>query len=110
MTSRQLLAVTEALIDADADEGISTDELMTERSGLNSEEARGALYDLERQGHRQQRYLRLPPSSTPGCGILAPPLGGSCRSQEEALRLTVMREKAPDMALGETYPLHLRQF
>lgn len=46
---RQLLALVEALIAADADEGISTDELMGV-SGLSPEKVRAALYDLERLG------------------------------------------------------------
>ena len=46
---RQLLSVVRTLIEADPDEGISTDELMT-ATGLNSEGVRGALYDLERLG------------------------------------------------------------
>ena len=44
-----MLAIAGALIEANADEGISTDELMV-TSGLTSEEVRGALYDLERLG------------------------------------------------------------
>ncbi|MCY4436531.1 MAG: RecQ family ATP-dependent DNA helicase [Chloroflexi bacterium] len=45
----QLLKVAEALIDADADKGISTDELMV-ASGLSPEGVRAAMYDLERLG------------------------------------------------------------
>ncbi len=45
----QLLKVAEALIDADADGGISTDELMA-ASGLSPEGVRAAMYDLERLG------------------------------------------------------------
>ena len=39
----------DALIAADADEGVSTDELMGV-SGLSPEKVRAALYDLERLG------------------------------------------------------------
>ena len=39
----------DALIEADADKGISTDELMGV-SGLSAEKVRAALYDLERLG------------------------------------------------------------
>ncbi len=46
---RQLLRIAGALIEADADEGITTDELIG-ISGLGSEGVRGALYDLERLG------------------------------------------------------------
>ena len=43
------MTISAALIDADSDDGISTDELMA-ASGLNSEGVRAALYDLERLG------------------------------------------------------------
>ena len=46
---RQLLAIAATLVAADADEGISTDELMA-ATGLTSAGVRGALYDLERLG------------------------------------------------------------
>ena len=46
---RQLLTITEALLDADADEGISTDELMN-ASGRTPEGVCGALHDLGRLG------------------------------------------------------------
>ena len=46
---RQLLALVEALIEADADDGLSTDELMGV-SGLSSEKVRAAFYDLEALG------------------------------------------------------------
>ena len=46
---RQLLSLVDALMKADADEGITTDELMGV-SGLNAEKVRSALYDLERLG------------------------------------------------------------
>ena len=45
----QLLRIAEALIDAPADDGVTTDELM-EVSGLSPEGVRGALHDLERLG------------------------------------------------------------
>ena len=103
---RRLLAITEALIEADADEGISTDELMA-TSGLNSEEARGALHDLERLG--------IASNDTALTAFVHAGVQRSSRRRleeasdlEEAL-INLMREKAPDMALGETYPLHLRR-
>ena len=46
---RSLESIAETLINANADEGISTDALMV-ASGLSSEGVRGALYDLERFG------------------------------------------------------------
>ena len=53
--SDQLLRIAMALIWAGADEGVTTDELMA-ASGLSPEAVRGALYDLERLGRRQQRH------------------------------------------------------
>ena len=52
---RQLLTVAQSLIDADPDEGISTDELMAV-AGLTPEGVRAALNDLETFGHSQQRH------------------------------------------------------
>ena len=46
---QRLLRIAETLIDADPDEGISTDELMG-ASGLSAEGVRSALYDLEQLG------------------------------------------------------------
>lgn len=46
---RRLLALVDGLMAADADQGISTDELMG-CSGLSAEDVRRALYDLERLG------------------------------------------------------------
>ena len=103
---RRLLAIVEALIQADADEGISTDELMA-TSRMSSEEVRGALYDLER--------LDIASNDTVLTAFVH--TGGARPSQqrfEEAAALEegligLMREKAPDMVKGETHPLHLRQ-
>ena len=103
---RRLLAITEALIEANADEGISTDELMA-TSGLNSEEVRGALYDLERLG--------IASNDTAITAFVHAGVERSSRRRftdaatlEEAL-IVLMREKAPDMEKGETYPLHLQR-
>ena len=46
---RQLRAIAETLFEADPDEGISTDELMS-AAGLTPEGVRSALHDLERLG------------------------------------------------------------
>ena len=46
---RQLLSIVETIMDADMDEGISTDHLMCV-SGLSAEGVRNALYDLENLG------------------------------------------------------------
>ena len=101
----RLLAIVEALIDADPDEGISTDMLMA-AIGLSPEQVRGALYDLEKCGiasndtvltayvhagvrnHSRQRF-------TQAAGV------------EEKL-LNLMREMAPEMEVGDNAPLNLR--
>ncbi len=101
----QLLKITEALIDADADEGISTDELMA-ASGLGPEGVRTALYDLERLGiasndtvltafvhvgvqrHSRQRFEQA--------------------ANLEVALIDLMQELAPDMEKGDSWPLHLR--
>ncbi len=101
----QLLKIAEALIDADADEGISTDELMA-ASGLSPEGVRTALYDLERLGiasndtvltafvhvgvqrHSRQRFEQA--------------------SSLEVGLIDLMQESAPDMEKGDSWPLHLR--
>ena len=103
---RRLLAITEALIEADADEGISTDELMT-TSGMNSEEVRGALYDLARLGIASNDTALTAFVHT---GVERSSLRRftEAAALEEAL-IALMREKAPDMEKGETHPLHLRR-
>ena len=101
----QLLRVAEALFDADADRGISTDELMA-ASGLSPERVRGALYDLERLGiasndtaltafvhvgvqrHSRQRFEQA--------------------ADLEVALIDLMRELAPEMEKGDTWPLNLR--
>ncbi len=102
---RQLLTIAQAMIEADPDDGISTDDLM-QRARLTSEEVRAALFDLERYGiatndtaltayvHRavaRSSQLRLKEAA----------------ALEESL-IELMREQAPDMAVGDTSQLHLR--
>ncbi len=101
----QLLAIAVELIEANADEGISTDELMI-ASGLTSEEVRGALYDLERLGIANNDTALTAFVHT---GVER----SSGKRFEEASALehsliTLLREMAPDMGVGETSPLHLR--
>ena len=102
----QLLTIAEALIDADPDEGISTDELMA-ATGMTSEEVRGALYDLERFG-----------VATNDTAITAFVHAGVSRASRSRLReatemeqalIELLREADPDMEKGESYPLNLRR-
>ncbi len=102
---RRLITIVANLIDAKADEGISTDELMN-ATGLDSDGVRGALYDLERFGiasndtvltayvhvgvrnHSQQRYTQ------------------ATALEHDLIRL--LRETDPDLDKGDTSQLHLR--
>ena len=102
---RQLLAIAETLIDADPDEGISTDELMGV-SGLSAEEVRGALYDLERLGIASNDTALT-------AFVHAGVERGSRRRLAEAESLETaliahLREAAPDLGKGEASVLHLR--
>ena len=101
----QLLAIAETLIDADPDEGISTDELMN-ASGLSPEGVRAALYDLERIG--------IASNDTALTAFVHAGVERSSRRRlEEAEQLETaliqhLRLSAPDMGKGETLTLHLR--
>ncbi len=101
----QLLRISEALIEAGADEGVSTDELMGV-SGLSPERVRGALYDLERFG--------IASNDTALTAFVHAGVARSSRKRlEEAAALEValiahMRETAPDLGMGDSAPLHLR--
>ena len=101
----QLLHIAETLIEADADEGVTTDELMG-ASGLGPEGVRKALYDLERLG-----------ISSNDTALTAFVHVGVERSslkrlkEAEALETALiahMREAAPDQGKGDTSSLHLR--
>ena len=102
---RQLLTITQMLVEADADEGISTDELMA-ATGLTSEGVRGALYDLERLGIASNDTVLTAFVHT---GVER----ASLRRFEQAAALendliALLRETAPDMGTGDTSMLHLR--
>ena len=101
----QLLRITEALIQAPADEGVSTDEL-TAISGLSPEGVRGALYDLERLG--------IASNDTELTAFVHIGVEHSSRKRlEQALELETaliahLREKAPELEKRDTSSLHLR--
>ncbi len=102
---RQLLTIAETLIEADADEGISTDELMA-ATGLTSEGVRGALYDLERLGIASNDTVLT-------AFVHTGAERASLRRFEQAAALendliALLRETAPDMGTGDTSMLHLR--
>ena len=103
---KQLLTICQSLFQADADEGISTDELMAV-SGLTPEDVRKALYDLEAMGIASNDTALTAFVHT---GVER---GSRKRLQEasdlEQELINLMRERAPDMEKGETSTLHLRQ-
>ena len=102
---RTLLCIVRALIEADPDEGVTTDELMGV-TRLDSTGVRHALHDLESLG-----------LATDDTALTAFVHAGVARSSrrrlDEALRLEIaliaaMRETAPDMERGERSRLNLR--
>ena len=101
----QLLTICETLIEADADEGISTDELMT-ASGLTPEGVRRALHDLEGLGIASNDTALT-------AFVHAGVEHGSRKRFEDAAALEqgligLMRVQAPDMERGESHQLNLR--
>ncbi len=102
---RRLLRITETLIHASADEGVSTDELMG-ISGLSAEGVRRALYDLERLG--------IASNDTVLTAFVHAGVERSSRKRlEQATQLETslidhMRELEPDMDKNGKSMLHLR--
>ena len=102
---QRLLRIADILIDADPDEGISTDELMGV-SGLSAERVRGALFDLERLGIASNDTALT-------AFVHAGVKHNSQKRFDEAAELEIaliaqMREMAPDMGKGDASTLHLR--
>ena len=102
---RQLLKICETLIEADADEGISTDELMA-ASGLTSEGVRKALHDLEEVGIASDDTAL---TAFVHAGVERSSLRRfqQAADLEQAL-IDQLREAAPDMGRGDSSTLHLR--
>ena len=104
-TADQLLTITETLLDADADEGISTDELMN-ASGLTPEGVRGALHDLERLGIASNDTAL---TAFVHAGVRRTSRRRFLEAEElEQGFIDLLRETAPDMRSGDTSMLHLR--
>ena len=102
---RSLTSVVATLINADVDEGISTDMLMA-ASGLSSEQVREVLYDLERFGIAGNDTeltafvhvgVRRPSHSRLSAAI-----------ELERQLIDLMRETAPDVGVGDKAPLNVR--
>ncbi len=101
----QLLSIARALIDAAADEGVSTDELMGV-SGLSPERVRGALFDLEGFGIASNDTA-LTAFVHAGVKSSSPKRLEETAALESAL-IDHMREAAPDLGKGDSSSLHLR--
>ena len=101
----QLLRIVEKLIDADSDEGISTDELMGV-TDLDSDGIREALTDLEKLGI-SSNDTALTAFVHVGVQHQSTTRYDEAAELENTL-IELMRENAPDQEVGETQPLHLR--
>ena len=102
---KQLMKIVEKLIEADPDEGISTDELMA-ASGLTPEGVRGALFDLEQMGIASNDTV-LTAFVHAGVEHSSQNRYEKAAALEGAL-IDLLREDAPDMVKGEYSMLHLR--
>ena len=102
----QLLKIVERLIDAGADEGITTDELMA-ATGLSSTRVTHALHDLDRLGIARNDTA-LTAFVHQGVERSSQKRLEEASSLEAAL-LDELRTAAPDLAVGEGSFLHLRQ-
>ncbi len=102
---KRLLAITESVIDADPDEGISTDELMTV-SGLPAEQVRRGLHDLERLGIANNDTA-LTAFVHAGVQHASPKRWAEAADLERDL-IAALQEAAPDIQKGETSTLYLR--
>ncbi len=102
---RQLMTIAEKMIEADADEGITTDDLMF-ASGLTPEGVRSALDDLEQLGIASNDTVLTAFVHT-GVQHSSQRRFLEAAELEEAL-ITTMQEMAPDMGKGDTSFLHLR--
>ncbi|OQX05386.1 MAG: helicase [Desulfobulbaceae bacterium A2] len=103
---RQLLHLVEALMDADPDEGISTDSLMGV-SGLSPERVRAALHDLEQLG--------IASNDTALTAFVHAGVERSSRKRLaeavalEAALIDELRLAAPDLEPAASSVLHLRR-
>lgn len=102
---QQLMAIVEALISTEADEGISTDELMS-MARISPEKIRAAFADLEKLGIASNdmaltAYVHV--------GVERSSIKRfEAGSQLEAALIAELRQNAPDLAVGEQTALHLR--
>ena len=100
---KQLLTICQSLFQADADEGISTDELMAV-SGLTPEGVRNALTDLKAMGIASNDTA-LTPFVHVGVERAARKRLQEASDLEQGL-INLMRERAPDLEKRETSTVH----
>ena len=101
----QLMTIAEKIIEADADESITTDDLMF-ASGLTLEGVRSALDDLEQLGIASNDTVLTAFVHT-GVKHASQRRFQEAAELEKAL-IAIMQEMAPDMGKGDTSLLHLR--
>ena len=103
---QRLLQIVRRLVNADSAEGITTDEL-SGITGLTSEGIRNAMTDLARIGLVSNDTIL---TAYVHQGVQRPSrerLSQASAMEEDLIRL--MQEQAPDLAIGESQLLHLRQ-
>lgn len=102
---RELLEIVRALTAANADEGISTDDLMT-RTGLSPEGVRSAMYNLDSLGIVSDDTAL---TAFVHKGVQDSSQSRFAQAQEMEIALIAhMRELAPNMNIGETGSFFLR--
>ena len=101
-----LLKIVEYFLNASADSGITTDDLMC-LTGLRPEEVRKALWDLEKLGI-VNNDMELTAFVHSGIARSSQKRFEEAITLENAL-IAHMRELSPDMGVNETQSLHLRQ-
>ena len=102
----QLLAICSALFEADADEGITTDELMS-ASGMTSEMVRNALHKLKDYAIASND-VAITAFVHRGVAHSSRQRYDEAADLEESL-IAHMRMAAPDQEVGEVSTLHLRR-
>ncbi len=101
----QLLAIVRALVEADPDDGISTDELVGV-SGLKPEGVRHAMFDLETLGIASNDTAL---TAFVHVGVQRPSRTRlSDAAALEVALIEALQETAPDLQVGEKSTLHLR--
>ena len=102
---RQLMSIVEAIMDADMDEGISTDHLMYV-SGLSAQGVSAALYSLEQLGIANNEIIL---TAFVHAGVEHSSLKRLKETEElEIALISYMREMEPDIKKGGNFTLLLR--